>query len=179
MSGRKYATDYKIEKHLTASGKVETILHYQGKRFAFLGSEEQIRRLCLQLWVCVGAIFALLLPILLDNTSLSRTVYIVLPAALSLAPLYLVAASTWLIGRVEQPFIREQRDKTDNRLRGASVVLAVLLGIGCGGCIAPWILKGIAAQEIFCVICLFLAFGVSLYLLTLRKKAKTKEVTAD
>lgn len=179
MAGRKYASDYKIEKHLTAGGKVETTLSYQGKRFEFLGTEDQIRRLRLQLWIGVAAVFLLLLPMLLDNTSLSRTVYIVLPAALALAPLYMLGATAWLLGTVERPMIREHRDKTDGRLRGASVALAICLGISCAGCIVHGFLAGIAQQEIFCVICLFLAFGVSVFLLTQRNKAKAKEVTAD
>lgn len=176
MAGRKYASDYRLEEHVLPNGKVQSLPVYQGKYFAFTASGEQIRFLHRLLLICCAAVFALLLPMLLDNTRLGRTVYVILPAAFALLPLALLFAGAWRLKNSQSPFIREQRDKTDKRIRGASVALTVLLGVSCLGCVAHFIINGVAANEIFCVVCMFLALSASCVPLRYRKLADTKQV---
>lgn len=176
MAGRKYASDYRLEEHVLPNGKVQSLPVYQGKYFAFTASREQIRFLHRLLLICCAAVFALLLPMLLDNTRLGRTVYVILPAAFTMIPLYLLLASARRLRMAQSPFIREHRDKTDKRIRGASVALTVILGISCLGSVLHFILNGVARNELLPVVCLFLALGVSVVILRFRKTAHTEEV---
>lgn len=177
MSSRKYASDYRLENHITSEGKVESTPIYQGKYFTFVEPAEQISRLRKMLILSVALILLLLLPMLLDNTRLGRTIYIVLPAFSSFVPIYLLIASIRRLFLKVDPFNRENRDKTDKRIRGACVALVVCLALGCAGCLVHFILNGFAVKELLCVVSLFLALGVSVVLLPWRKLARTREVT--
>lgn len=176
MASRKYAADYRLEKHVSPDGKVESIPVYQGKYFTFVQPAEQIRRLRKILLIGCGVLLVLLLPMLFDNTRLGRTIYVVLPAVLSLVPLYLLLAGARRLGFSQNPFTREHRDKTDKRIQGGCIALTACLAVSCAGSVIHFILKGIAANEIFCVVCLFLALAASIVLLTRRNMAQTKQV---
>ena len=177
MATRKYVSDYRLEQHVTPDGKVESVSVYQGACFTFVQPAERIRWLRKFLLSSCLLTLALLLPMLLDNTRLGRTIYVVLPAVSTLVPLYLLLAGARRLGASEVPFTREHRDKTDNRIRGASVALTVCLAISCLGSVIHFVIKGVAANEIFCVVCLFLALAVSIYMLRFRTLAQTKEVS--
>ncbi len=176
MASRKYASDYRLEQHILPNGKTERIPVYEGRYFRFTASPQQLRFLQRLLFAGCGAILLLLLPMLLDNTRLGRTVYVILPAAFTMIPLYLLLASARRLRMAQSPFIREHRDKTDNRIRGASVALTVILGISCLGSVLHFILNGVARNELLPVVCLFLALGVSVVILRFRKTAHTEEV---
>ena len=176
MAARKYVSDYRLEKHILPNGKVESIPVYQGVYFTFVHPAE-IRRLRKCLLATCLAVFALLVPMFLDNTRLGRTIYVILPAAATPVPLYLLLAGARRLGFSEDPFTREHRDKTDNRIRGASVALTVMLAVSAAGTVLHFILNGIAADEIFCAVCLLLSLIASIPLLKNRKLAQTKEVS--
>lgn len=175
MAARKYVSDYRVEKHILPNGKVESTPVYQGMYFTFVQPADQIRRLRRSLLATCLAVFALLIPMFLDNTRLGRTIYVILPAAAALVPLYLLLASARQLGFPEDPFTREHRDKTDNRIRGASVALTVILAVTSAGTVLHFILNGIASDEIFCAACLILSLVASIPLLRMRKMAQTKE----
>ena len=176
MAARKYASDYRLEKHILPNGKVESVPVYQGTNFTFVHPAE-IRRLQRCLLFTCAVVFCLMIPMFLDNTRLGRTIYVVLPAVSALAPLYLLLAGARRLGFLEDPFTREHRDKTDHRIQGASIALTVCLAISVAGCVLHFILHGIAANEIFCAACLVLALSASIPLLRQRKLALTKEVS--
>lgn len=175
MAGRKYAADYRIENHVLPDGKVEATRVYQGTWYSYVATKEEIARLRKMLLSGTVGILLLLIPMLLDNTRLGRTFYIVLPACFCLVPIYLLMAAVRRLGFAEDPFTREHRDKTDRRIRVSSVALTVLLAVSCIGCLVLGILKGFASDEILCMVCLLLALGVSLWLLPHRKKAQTQK----
>ena len=177
MSSRKYASDYRLENHITSEGKIESTPIYQGRYFTFTESAEQIVRLRKMLIFATALILILLLPMLLDNTRLGRTIYIVLPAFSSFVPIYLLIAAIRRLFLKVNPFNREHRDKTDKRIGGACVALVVCLALSCAGCLVHFILNGVAVNEILCVLCLFLALAVSVMLLPWRRLARTREVT--
>lgn len=176
MAGRKYASDYRLEEHILPNGKMKSEPVYQGKYFAFTETAEQILRLRRVLLLYSSGVLLLLLPMLLDNTRLGRTVYVILPVVCTLVPLYLLLAGARRLKMTQTPFIREHRDKTDKRIRGASVALVAFIAAGCLGSVIHFIINGIAANEIFGVACLFLALAVSILLLRHRKLANTQEV---
>lgn len=176
MAARKYVSDYRLEKHILPNGKVESVPVYQGAYFTFVHPAE-VRRLRRLLLITCIAVFGLLIPMFLDNTRLGRTIYVILPVAATLVPLYLLLAGARRLGFSEDPFTREHRDKTDNRIRGASVALTVILAVSCAGTILHFILNGIAADEILCAACLMLSLVVSIPLLKNRKLVQTKEIS--
>lgn len=176
MAGRKYASDYRLEQHILPNGKSQSIPVYQGAYFEFAENAERLLFLQRLLFAGCGGMFLLLLPMLLDNTRLGRTVYVILPAAFALLPLALLFAGAWRLKKTQSPFTREHRDKTDHRIRGATVALTVLLSISCAGSVAHFLLNGFAASELFATICLFLALAVSILPLKYRKLAAAKEV---
>ena len=176
MAGRKYASDYRLEQHILPNGKSQSIPVYQGTYFEFVAKPDRLLFLQHLLFACSGGMFLLLLPMLLDNTRLGRTVYVILPAAFALLPLVLLFAGAWRLKKTQSPFIREHRDKTDKRIRGACVALAVLLGISCIGCGVHFVVNGFAAEELFATVCLYLAWAVSFLPVKYRKLACSKEV---
>lgn len=176
MAARKYVSDYRLEKHILPNGKVESIPVYQGTYFTFVHSD-QIPRLRRTLLVTCAAVFGLLIPMLLDNTRLGRTLYVVLPVVCTLAPLYLLLAAARRLGFPEDPFTREHRDKTQNRIQGASMALTVCLALSCAGTVLHFALHGVAANEIFAAACMLLSLAASIPLLKIRKLALTKEVS--
>lgn len=177
MASRKYASDYRLESHILPDGKVESVPVYQGKYFTFIESPAQIRHLRKVLSIGSALVLLLLIPMLLDNTRLGRTIYIVLPAVFTFVPLYMLVASVLRLGHQDDPFTREQRDKTDKRIHNGCMALVVILAVSCAGCVIHFIINGIAANEILCAVSLFGALIVSVLLLPYRKLARTEEIS--
>lgn len=178
MAGRKYAADYRIENHVLPDGKVEATRVYQGTWYSYVAEKEEIARLRKMLLGGAVGTLLLLIPMLLDNTRLGRTFYIVLPACFCLVPIYLLLAAVRRLGFADDPFTREHRDKTDRRIRVSCVALTMLLAVSCGGCLVLGVLEGFASNEIFCMVSLLLALGVSIWLLPHRKKAAARKAEA-
>lgn len=172
MAGRKYASDYRVEPYRSPDGKVRERRVYQGVYYAFRQPQAVIRRLGRTVLVLSTLAALLLLPLLFLNGPLARTLYVVLPAVAAYVPLYLLMAAALRLERSEAPFTRENRDKTDQRLRGAAVFLSVFLTIACIGCIVYYLRSGWAEGEVLCAMCLVAAWGMSMYLLTQRKLAE-------
>lgn len=171
MGKRKYVSDYAIEDYEDAKGKLRSRRVYQGKYYRFRGTPEEIRKLRYTIIIVCVLVAALLLPVLLWDTSLSRTVYIVLPAVLSFVPVYLLLAAASLLDSRHEPLTREHRDKTENRIRGAVPILPAFLAVSCLGCVVQFIRGSFPEQELPFAICLVAALMASLSLLPLRKKA--------
>lgn len=174
MSYKKYASDYRLEESLTPRGKVQTKRIYQGVYYRFRETPEAVRSTGKK--VLAGSVICclLLLPTLFTANDLGRTFYVVLPVAAAFVPLYLLLAAARRLLTGESPFTREHRDKTDKRLRSAGVCLPVFLGIAFIGSIVYIILNGCAAGELGCIVCLGLAWLVSGFLMTLRRRAETE-----
>ena len=179
MAVRKYASDYRIETHIGPDGKKEMVRIYQGPHFGYCADSQTIQQLSKT--VLLGAVLMIvgLLPLLFNSTRIGRTFYVLVPVAFALLPWYLLAVAGWRLKKFQQPLTREQRDQTDKRLRGAAVWLCVLLSLALAGGIAYWILAGLEAGEWKYMAGMLLAQLICVYLLTLRKKAQTKELDAQ
>jgi len=176
MAGRKYVSDYTLENHVSPDGSIQQQSVYKGTYYQFCRSREEIRRLQHILYAGCAVVFLLMLPLLFDNTRLSRTIYCILPAAFALIPLYLLMTAARRIGKCEEAFTREDRDKTDQRIRVCTVWLAALLAADLLGIILHWCFSGFALGELLPSVCLVLALAISGLLLTQRKKAAAREV---
>ncbi|MBQ7340560.1 MAG: hypothetical protein IJW41_00095 [Oscillospiraceae bacterium] len=176
MAGRKYVSDYRIEKAITPSGKVETKLFYQGTYYRYERSREEILRLRRHILLVTVLSALLIFPMLMTPAMLSHTIYIILPAAFSLVPMYLLLAGARRLGFDEEKFTREHRDKTEKRIARASLWLTILLGTTVAGCVVYICLCPVILEEYLCMGSLLLALAGSATLLPQRKKAKAVEI---
>jgi len=176
MAGRKYVSDYRIEESLTPSGRMESKRVYQGVYYRFEASPAAVRSLRIHALIVDIAVIVLLLPFLFINSDLSRTIYAVLPVAASFVPLYLLLAGARRLGFPDASFTREHRDKTDRRISRASLWLSIFLGLGSLGSAVYCFRRSCIGEDIFCAVCLALAWICSLSLLPQRKKARTVPV---
>lgn len=168
---RRYASDYRIEYFVAADGKRRARRVYCGEAYAYLHGPDQLCRLRKRVLLCVGSIIGLLLPLFWKHTGMDRTWYVILPAASAAVPLYALGAGALRLRPSEVPFTREHRDKTDGRLRKASIALTVLMGAGCAGC---WVYRAgntLTPAEAVNMLCLHMTLPVCGYLLTQRKNA--------
>ena len=171
MGKRKYVSDYGIEDYEDKKGKLRSRRVYQGKYYRFHKPAREIIKLRYTIIIVCALVTALLLPVLLGNTILSRTAYIVLPAVLSFAPVYLLLAAAIRLDPKLERFTREHRDKTESRIRAAVPVLLAFLTVACFGCLAEYIRGNLPEGELPYVICLVTALIASASLLPLRKYA--------
>lgn len=175
MADRHYVSDYRVEEHVAPDGTTQSERVYQGKYYRFCREAGEIGSLGKRL-LFVSALIALcLLPLLFNNTRIGRTIYVLLPVAFTLLPLYHLCAVGLRLLRYQQPLTRQARDLTDRRLRTAAVWLTVLLAGDSLGCIGYWIGNGLQKGELLCVLGVFLALALSLIPLRLRKYAETVE----
>ena len=175
MAIRKYASDYRLDQHIHPSGKPETVRVYQGPLFDFCAPKEVLRVLRNRILFGAALVIIGLLPLLFNNTWIGRTFYVVLPMAFTLIPWCRMIAAAWRLTELKCPLTREQKDKTDVRLRTSTCWLAGLLALTLAGCIVYGFRAGFAAGEWVCLAGLVLSMLASAYLLTLRDKAKTKQ----
>ena len=171
MGKRKYVSDYAIEDYQDEKGKLRSRRVYQGKHYRFIKPTREIIRLRYTIIIVCVLVAALLLSVLLADTALGRTAYIVLPAVLSFAPVYLLLAAAIRLDPKLEQFTREHRDKTEKRIRAAVPVLLTFLTVACIGCVAEYFRGNLPQGELPYVICLVTALMASASLLPLRKYA--------
>ena len=179
MAGRKYVSDYRLETHITPDGKAETVRVYQGPRFSYCATEAELRSLRLRILLWAVLVIVCLLPLLFNNTKISRTFYVILPMAFTLLPWFLLAQAAWRLGKFRQPLTREEKDQTDKRLRLSSLWLLILLGVTSAGCVVYCFLAGCQRGEWLCVAGVGAALAISVYLFTQRKKACTRQAETE
>ena len=179
MGYRKYASDYRIDKQLTGSGRVRSTSVYTGQWFAYCESPETIRRLG---WIVLGgavAVVALLLPMLFCNSLISYTIYALLPMAFVLLPAYQLILVGARLLRFRAPMTHEQSDQVDQGLRRGTMWLLMLQGVHFIGCAVYCFVPGVQPGEWPILLCVAVAMAVAVYLMTLRNKAKTIPVKQE
>ena len=175
MAGRKYVSDYRVEKILAPSGKVETKLFYQGVYYRYERPREEILRLRRHVLLATIIAALLIFPLFTIEAMLSHTMYVVLPAAFSLIPMYLLLAGARRLGFCDEKFTREHRDKTEKRIARGSLWLTIFLGVTVIGCVVYICLFPVILEEYLSMASLVLSLAASITLLPHRKKAKAVE----
>ena len=177
MGSRKYVSDYRLDKQLTPSGKVKTTAVYRGDWFTYCESPETIRKVA-WLTIIAGAVAAvLLLPLLFNNTRIGRTIYVLLPMAFVLIPVYRLINVGIRLLNFKTPMTREQSDQTDKGLRRSCMLMVIMQGIYFAGCGVYCFTPGLQPGEWPIAVCVVAGMAISILLLTQRKKAKTEKVT--
>lgn len=178
MAGRKYVSDYRLDKHLTESGKVKSTPVYRGDYFIYCRTPEQIRRLSLTVLLAGAAVVALLLPLLFNNTRIGRTIWSLAPIILVVVPLWRLITAGTRLRRFQAPLTREQKDQVDKGLRRSCMWLTITLAIHFAGCVVYCFVPGLqgGTNEWIVVLSIGLALAVSVFLLTQRNKSKTQMI---
>ena len=176
MTQRRYASDYRLEDSVTPNGSIETRRIYQGVYYRFCQEERVLRRagkrLCL---LCAGCLLCLL-PMLFNNSRIGRTIYVLLPVAFTLLPMYHGMAVGVRMCKYHAPLTRQMRDQTDHRLRACGVWLMVMLGLDAAGAILYWLKMGMERGEGMCVAGIAGAMFLSLLVFKMRKSAETEPI---
>ncbi len=173
MAERKYAKDYRIEEYTDINGKKKQRRIYQGENYVFEKGPKDIKLLGKTLLAFCAVVFAGLLPLLFVTTQIGRTIYVLLPMAFALLPLFQTAAVGYRLLSYRMPLTRQQKDLTDKRLKICSVFLTALLAVTLLGCVLYVILHGFEEGEIWCAIGIALSLASSFLIFSKRKSAKT------
>lgn len=122
----KYAGDYRLENETGSNGKIRTKPVYTGKYYSFTAAPETMSRYkrgYLILLIAVAVFFALGL---FQNGVISRRFYVVAPYACCFwGYLYLGMALSRFFTQ-ELPYTREQKEKSADRLNGATLCVGLL-----------------------------------------------------
>ncbi len=176
MADRKYASDYRMEDQVDAQGRVRSVRVYRGSWYRFSCGKEEARRRGLRLLLCGVVLCLCLLPLLLSNTAISHTAYVLLPMAFVLIPVYHLVAVGWRMRTYEEKLTRQQKDLTQGRLHSSCIWLVVLAGVTLAGGLVYWLRQGLEPGDSICIAGLAAAFGLSLYLMKRKHDADTLEV---
>lgn len=174
MSDRKYASDYRLEDYVAPDGRLRSRRVYQGERFRFVRGQESLSKFSLALSGQVVLAAVLLLPLLVNNTQIGRTIYVILPMAFMLIPIFQLGAVCFRLRRYREPVTRQQRDLTDTRLRRCAWGLLILAAVTAVGAAVYWAVLGLMPGELPCVLGVFLCALQALAIFLQRKSAETE-----
>lgn len=179
MVSRKYTSDYRLEDTIDArSGKLVSRAVYQGQWFRFCLPEDVVKRTA-RIYAALTALCAALLALpLLFDAGCMRAAYVALPFVALVLPLFYLAAGCWRLMTAKGRVTREHRDKTVERLRGASIAMCALSGVSMVGLIVYWCLQGFGRADAACLISALALLAVNLtMLLRLHKNVAMEPVT--
>lgn len=166
MQSRKYVDDYRLDNVLDANGKLRTVSVYAGDWYGFVLSGCALVRLktvcaAASLIAAVSAIFPLC-----RSVPVMRAWYVCLPAVFALLPAGMAVGSAVYILTAGEKVTREHRDKSTDRMKGASAGLLILSAITLAGETAYLLLNGADDGLVSCMLssAVTLAAAVVLFL---------------
>ncbi len=148
MVSRKYTSDYRLDNVVDPrTGKISTRPVYCGVYYRFCADAAVLarcRRLCALAVVLLVACY--LTPLLLNAPS-GHMMYVMLPLAAMVFPVYYLGAGCWRLLTARERVTREHRDKTAPRLRAAGIAGAVLSGASTVGQIVYCCIFGATVKD--------------------------------
>ena len=170
MVTRKYTADYRLENSVDPrSGRIVTRPVYRGDWYRFSETREVIARVRRRFFVCTGAAalcFGLALAL---NAPASRTIYVLVPFALLLFPLYYTAAGCRRLATAGERVTREHRDKIYDRLCSSTLFLMVFSAASAAGNAVRWITAGESARDVLFLILTAAVFTAGLVMFRARR----------
>lgn len=161
MVSRKYTGDYRLENVTDKRGKIRTVPVYRGDWYSFCESAGTVRRAKLLYCVLSALCLVMFLPILFVNAPCSRIMYITLPAAAMVFPLYFLLAGCRRLLTAKDRVTREHSDKIQPRFISCTLFMMLFSGISVGGHILYAIRTGETAQDILCFIAVSVILAAS------------------
>jgi len=159
MVTRKYTADYRLENELDPkTGRLVTRAVYRGDWFGFSAAPEAVAGLKKRDTVC-GVLAALCFAAgLALNAPATRTMYVLLPFALLLFPLYYTLAGCRRLVTAKERVTREHRDKICDRLPASSLFLMILSALSAAGSVIRWAALGAVWRDLLLLLAAALIF---------------------
>ena len=134
MISRKYLGDYRLENRTDPrSGKVKTVPVYRGAWFAFAADAAAVRR-AKRIYPCLCALCAaLFLLVLLLNAPSGHAVYVTLPFAVMVFPIFFCAAGCRRLLTARDKVTRKHADKIQRRFETSAFMMALFSAISAAG----------------------------------------------
>ena len=134
MATKKYISDYRMENVLDEkTGKLRTVPVYRGDLYSFISSEEDVKKGTLIFVIATVTAFVVLVATLLVNARCARVIYVSLPVAALVFPVYGCMASMLRLLNVKEQVSREHSDKLAGRYTSSSFFMMLLSGISVIG----------------------------------------------
>ena len=148
MVARKYLEDYRLENRTDPkSGKVKTIPVYRGAWFAFAADERTVRR-ARRLYPALSALCAaLFLLVMLINAPSGHAVYVMLPFAAMVFPIFFCLAGSRRLLLAKDKVTREHADKIQKRFTSSAFMMALFSGISAAGHVLYFFRSGVSVRD--------------------------------
>lgn len=177
MLSSKYVKDYRMDVETTKTGKVKRKMVYTGPLYDWNLSEDELRRIRrLYLILCVS-ICAIYLGSLLFYSNLSRLWYVILPYSCLILVLFFFIAAVYNIVHASQPMNRETKEKTQDRIKGSSLIgIVFTLGTFLGETYGLFKLQqDISYTDLLFIVASVFIFTILLYGFKASKRLQLKE----
>lgn len=129
MLSLKYAKEYRLDTFTDESGKVKDCTVYIGPLYEWTISEAEIKSLRGRISIITLIQAVLFISSLWNYNDLSRLWWVVVPYCCLLFVFLYLAAVCYNLFTVKGQFHREQKEKTVDRMKGCSVMGAILVGV--------------------------------------------------
>lgn len=177
---RKYTEDYEIVVNQDENGKETKTVVYKGKYFELLLDEAGISRFKKNCFLLLAAIIVLHITSgFLGNQGMYQF-YIALPYVIAFFALTFLSAGLFRLPKEKRPYKRDEIELSYYRIKTASILLAVLLGIEVLGEIAFLLFTGTIRsyeQELSFLFIEILIFIGSYLLITLQKQIQIRPLS--
>ena len=149
MVARKYLGDYRLENRTDPrTGKIKTVPVYRGPWFAFAADRDTVRR-AKRLYTALSALSALLfLLVLFLNAPSGRAIYVMLPFAAMVFPIFFCLAGCQRLLTAREKVTREHADKIQTRFTNCAFMMALLSAISTAGHLLYWFRFGMRLLDV-------------------------------
>ncbi len=170
MATKKYLGDYRLENRVNPkTGKVKTVPVYRGQRFAFDAKGTELlsikRFFTAMTALCVVAFVV----VTVLNAPCGHAMYVMLPFAAMVFPLYFAGASCLRMLRAGEWVTREHHDKTGDRYASCTLAMTVLAAMSLIGHVIYVCLNGLTGKDGISLAATAAAFACSAAMLRRRR----------
>ncbi len=140
MVSRKYTKDYRVDYEQGKRGRIKTKTYYVGDYYTFVSTRDQVKRTKRIYLICVIACIVSFASFAIQSTA-SHTMYVAIPQALAVFPLFYLVMGVYNLFVLEPPFTREQSDKISNRIISSSFATLLFATVALCGDVVCWALN--------------------------------------
>ena len=177
MVSRKYTADYRLENSVDPkTGKIVTKPVYKGEWHSFSADDQTVRTMRRVFPALTAAAVLAFVIALLLNTPVTRHIYVLLPFAACVFPLFYLCAGCLRLVRAEPLMTREHSDKTGARLSSSSLFLLILMAASAIGQIVVFCREGIDGCDIVFFVCTLIVLAAAAAMFCLRRHVRSAPV---
>lgn len=177
MVSTKYAKDYRMDTEKDESGRVKRRMVYVGPYYLWGIEGEQLKRLRNHSLLCLSAEWLLFLGSMCFYSAISRNWYVILPYACLILVLLFESMAVFNLYVLKEPMNREKKDKTTERLKGASLCGLILSVAAAAGECVVWIraVKLLQVTDYVFIAATILLFLLMLYGFRMSRRLQVRE----